>query len=383
LGAGQICFPEQSTMLRLLFVALVSLASLVWAGMAVAGQHRDEFVDAKARLFFLPQMKDMMPGVKSESRRQMILGLASNSRWADLGYYAGGPEDEQVFQKKCAEGYTVFSDISDYTLSVERAFGGDTIKDELILDHGLQYHVRRDFRRYLDMYKRQLGEHMPDALVAKTLRTADGKVTMLALSQNVLLTIDDDGIPVRLGRCPAADASPSSEEFKSSGELLFPDKLNPKSMSTGDRDQVDVRRADWLIGRIEGAWIDLDRGDVSSEENIAAQCSKRPIGFERLNAFGFARKITTAQAADGAQTQSVEATYLFRDGISYSMRLNVDAIIAGHDDKQGGQSETKIYDAARFSLPRASQVSNLVLVSPNVLLETNNGDEHLYGRCEP
>ncbi|MBB6484051.1 hypothetical protein [Rhizobium lusitanum] len=168
--------------------------------------------------------------------------------------------------------------------------------------------------------------------------------------------------------------SPLKDEFAASLEMVVPALSDRAHLTIGEADKVDSNRNDRLLDQIQGTWTILDMISLDNEDAIAKSCVNVPVRFQKINDYTASKSITLGKA-------TYEFKYIFRKGISYHIRTDIDALIANNHQKDNLPSkELDIFD--RQYLETANRVANLLLVSPNVLLEVIDGNERLYGRCE-
>ncbi|WP_414086120.1 hypothetical protein [Rhizobium sp. BR 314] len=186
-------------MRSVLAVSLVVLLTAILANPAMSAQHLDEFRQAKAKFYF-PVSPDIMPTAVAKLRREMLMGLVTNSRWTWFASDSRRSADQEELAKNCRDNPVTFTRLSDYSFSVESNAGGRSVKDVYISDSGAQYNVRKDFETDLKLYSSLGYEKQRDFFLANTLHNANQVVTVIPLSQNVLMTTND-GVPLLLARC--------------------------------------------------------------------------------------------------------------------------------------------------------------------------------------
>ncbi|MFK0162145.1 hypothetical protein [Rhizobium sp. NPDC090279] len=168
--------------------------------------------------------------------------------------------------------------------------------------------------------------------------------------------------------------SPLKDEFAASLEMVMPALSDRAHLTIGEAGKVDSNRNDRLLDQIQGTWTILDMISLDNEDAIAKSCKNLPVRFQKINGYTASKSITLGKS-------TYEFRYIFRKGISYHIRTDVDALIA--NNHQSDNPPSKDLDVSdRQYLETANQVANLLLVSPNVLLEVVSGNERLYGRCE-
>ncbi|MFK0162146.1 hypothetical protein [Rhizobium sp. NPDC090279] len=189
----------EKMMRSVLAVPLIVLLTAIFANPAMSAQHLDEFRQAKAKFYF-PVSPNVVPTAVAKLRHEMLMGLITNNRWAWFASDSRRSADQEELEKNCHDNPVTFTRLSDYSFSLESNAGGRPVKDVYISDSGTQYNVRRDFEADLKFYSSLGYEGQKDLFLANTLHNANQVVTVIQLSQKVLMTIND-GVPLLLARC--------------------------------------------------------------------------------------------------------------------------------------------------------------------------------------
>ena len=196
-----------------------------------------------------------------------------------------------------------------------------------------------------------------------TLSHANSESILLNISQNVILEVRD-GMPMLYGHCRPAAATPLFAEFRQAEKFLE---------SAGSKDFQQANRQ--LLDQIDGKWIILNSIALSEEGQVAKVCDKNFLKFAKTDGYSF---VQVRKSSNGDEVRNV---YLWRSGISYNVRQDVDALIRGNH-KQDNSTLNELNSADQGYLGVANLDVILLPLSPNVVLEIVNGNERVYGRCE-
>jgi hypothetical protein len=126
-----------------------------------------------------------------------------------------------------------------------------------------------------------------------------------------------------------------------------------------------------LMSVIEGTWVDLGYTDLGSEETFRKACRDYGMVVKRENNYSF---VVTSHVKLGRREGDVSKEYIFKSGISYNFRWNIDQQmkIFGDDEPNGPKV-----------LQNANGTSALLMTTPNTMVEADfaTGIPFLWGRC--
>ncbi|MEI9419869.1 hypothetical protein O7A70_01550 [Mesorhizobium sp. Cs1299R1N1] len=128
-----------------------------------------------------------------------------------------------------------------------------------------------------------------------------------------------------------------------------------------------------LMSTLEGKWVDLGYSDLTSEDRLNKYCREFGVTFRKLTDYSFE---VTSQAVLRHAKQPIHKEYIFKMGMSYNYRWNIQQQIDNLGDSE--PTSTQI-------LRNANGTSSLMMMSPNILLEVDFGFgmPFLWGRCPP
>jgi hypothetical protein len=177
----------------------------------------------------------------------------------------------------------------------------------------------------------------------------------------------------------AAMASSKTDEFRNARMQVFSVPFGSLAM-----DNWSYRNHRKLMQLIEGSWISLEDGDLSDDAEIAAKCNKDSLTFAKISDFSFSRTRTHPETELEGKIKDV---YIYRSGISYNIRVDIENTIAFYDDhfKKEAQNSKRedftIYE--EMLLKKANRQSTIMMLSSNVFVEVNSdtGYPMLFGRC--
>lgn len=345
-------------MLRLVMTLFLSAISI---NPAFATERLDEFREAKARLA-IPDEPAIIPSFINKMHFELLLGSLIGDHWIILGDVDKSSDDQLA--KACAEQNTTFTRLSDYSFAKDYSAWSNQLHDVYIRNWGQLYNVRGDYEKKIGQYPSpNMPQESKDMWDSITLSHANGESILLNISQNVILEVRD-GMPMLYGHCRPAAATPLFVEFRQAEKFLE---------SAGSKDFRQANRQ--LLDQIDGKWIDLNSIVLSKEGQVAKVCDKNFLKFAKTGGYSF---VQVRKSSNGDEVRNV---YLWRSGISYNVRQDVDALIRGNH-KQDNSTLNELNPTDEINLGVANLDVILLPLSPNVLLEVVNGNERIFGRCE-
>ncbi|WFU07994.1 hypothetical protein QA646_11780 [Rhizobium sp. CB3090] len=345
-------------MLRLVVTLFLSVTSV---NLAIAAERLDEFREAKARLA-IPDEPAIIPSFIDKMHFELLLGSLIGDHWIILGGIDKSSDDQLA--KACADQNTTFTRLSDYSFAKDYSTWSNQLHDVYIRNWGQLYSVRGDYEKKIGQYP---SPNMPQESKARwdsiTLSHANSESILLNNSQNVILEVRD-GIPMLYGHCRPAAATPLFAEFRQAEKFL-------ESARSKDFQQANRQ----LLDQIDGKWIILNSIALSEEGQVAKVCDKNFLKLAKTDGYSF---VQVRKSSNGDEVRNV---YLWRSGLSYNVRQDVDALIRGNH-KQDNSTLNELNSADQGYLGVANLDVILLPLSPNVVLEIVNGNERVYGRCE-
>lgn len=163
---------------------------------------------------------------------------------------------------------------------------------------------------------------------------------------------------------PAAKASALYDELKAAKiKLLGTPRSDP---GMGLWAQQTNEKA---LPLLEGKWLDLGYADVTSEDGVRKNCLDYGVNFKKLTDYSFEMIIHPVRAK-----QAIHREYIFRRGMTYSYRWNVQEKMDVQGTLGGNGKEI---------LRTANGTSALMMMTPNTLIEVDfdYGMPTLWGRC--
>lgn len=126
-----------------------------------------------------------------------------------------------------------------------------------------------------------------------------------------------------------------------------------------------------LMSIIEGTWVDLGYSDLATEDSFRKACHDYGVAFKKKNRYKFD---AISRWKSGRTEGEISREYIFKSGISYNFRWNIDQQM-----KLLGDSEPN----GPKVLQSANGTSALLMMTPNTMLETDfaTGLPFLWGRC--
>ena len=126
-----------------------------------------------------------------------------------------------------------------------------------------------------------------------------------------------------------------------------------------------------LLSAIEGKWFDLGYSDLTSEEGMKKYCLEYGVSFKKLTDYSFEM---ISQIRPPLAKQPIHKEYIFRTGMTYNFRWNVQQQM----DVQG-----TLGGNGKQILRYANGTSALMMTTPNTLFEVDFdlGIPFLWGRC--
>ncbi|SIT57109.1 exported hypothetical protein [Mesorhizobium prunaredense] len=126
-----------------------------------------------------------------------------------------------------------------------------------------------------------------------------------------------------------------------------------------------------LLSAIEGKWFDLGYSDLTSEEGMKKYCLEYGVSFKKLTDYSFEM---ISQIRPPRAKQPIHKEYIFRTGMTYNFRWNVQQQM----DVQG-----TLGGNGKQILRYANGTSALMMTTPNTLFEVDFdlGIPFLWGRC--